>query len=164
MKKKAIIAVLAFVLIIPQVAYSEETPGQKLLSALDEFDKCGEELSYISADLFGSKPLTDVLGIVMAHINNAKDLIGYHYRFVSALGLVKETHKLIYVRTAISYSEETKERLDSLLALIQYFYSGIENPAQLHLIDRAKDKLRSSIKSLEEVIEILKTIENTYLE
>ncbi|MBW2332241.1 MAG: hypothetical protein JRF08_01930 [Deltaproteobacteria bacterium] len=185
MKKILVILSLLFIISIPRLSYAENNVNRgrhpkpldnqkqnilqlklKLLSICKELDENLEEFSGIVMDLqkiqklYASPNLNikESIGNANMTILFIETIFSYERQLLSNCLMIKKEYELNNYSRRISDLKIASKNINTNVELLRVYYALITNTAALHLIDKAKLIVKSSLKLFDKSIETLKSI------
>lgn len=151
--------VLILFIIIPGQLYAKPFTD-KLYDNYVELTNILADLSKISSEEDKHEPDSRVMIIIA--LSGIARYIYAELEMCLCMSWIKEEKKIDYIKNRIRTINEGKEYINSGIGTIQTFYGFIKNKATLHLLDKAKGNLRSSLESLDEGLKFLELTKITY--
>lgn len=185
MKKILVILSLLFVISIPRLSYSENNLNRgghpkplddqkqnilelklKLLSICKELNENVEKFEGIVMDLqkiqelYASPNLNikESIGNANMIITFIQTIVLYEIQLLSKCLMIKKEYELNNYSRRISDLKRASKTINTISELLRVHYALITNTGALHLIDKAKEIVGSSVELFDKSIETLKSI------
>lgn len=158
MKKVITNFILLCIICTPEPTFSQNS----LKDLINQFIDTGKQLNYLSQDLMKINLATSnqseqyFLRTIADDITSSLNIINHTVDLIFLFPAIKDDeHKPFYGRYVKIQLSRSKKKIESDMESIQIGYLGIKNRAALHLIDKAKDRLRASLSLFDRSIEVL---------
>lgn len=172
MKKILLISVCLFAVFVPNISFSQNELSKKEKasiinsSILQGFDLARElrdnrdKLGNIVLDLVnirGSKQFSHIYAILQS-ISAIETILDYESEFLAIMGFIETERIADYCNYRINSLINKKKVIKTEIDLIRVHYGVIKNNAALHIVDKAKELIHSSLGLLDKSIKILKSM------
>lgn len=175
MKKIIVIFALLSVIFVPKLSFSQNDLSKKEKLFITQITKLelitrvladnAKKLNNIEKDLIAIAEIStnsnQIINLTntMASINNIGMIITNEIQFQAILKFIKNEYRLSYCNLRIEWIKTyINKQIKIYLNMIREQYAGIKNNAALHLIDKAKEIIQSSLELFDKSIETLKSI------
>ncbi len=94
---------------------------------------------------------------IFDELDDINTIFTYETHFLFNCIMIKKEYEMEYYNKEIERLEIEKQTIDLNIKNIRLYYASVTNDAALHLIDKAKEIIRSSLELFDKSIEILKS-------
>jgi len=171
-KKILLISVCLFAVFVPNISFSQNELSKKEKasiinsSILQVFDLVRElrdnkdKLRNIVLDLQNIRSSQQFSHIypISDSISSIATIIHYESEFLIIMGFIRTERIADYCNYRINSLINKKKVIKEEIDLIRIYYGMIKNNAALHLVDKAKELIHSSLGLLDKSIKILKSM------
>jgi hypothetical protein len=161
-----VVLALFFLMFFHKRIFSQDAINE-YIEICKRFNEYATQLGYISQDLLQTSLATidhderatfisDVANIT----GNQRDALSCVSSSIIWFPMIKNEYKEVFCKIGLHTLQSLKETTELNIQQINVAAAGIKNHAALHLVDKAKDIMRSSQKLCVRSIEILKVLKN----